>query len=355
MKILYAIQGTGNGHISRALEIVPILKQKGETDVLISSSQWDLELPFEVKYRFHGLGFVFGKNGGIDFTKTYLALDTAKLLNEIKSIPIQEYDIIISDFEPISCWAAKLNNKVCIGLSNQAATLHPLAPKPKKSDPLGKAVLNHYAPVTHSYGFHFKSFDSSISTPIIRKEIRNAIPSNKGHITIYLPSYDDKRIIEKLKHFRDIEFQVFSKHIRKEYKKSNFLVKPLTNSAFIESLASSNGVITNAGFGTTSEALFLGKKLIVIPMKNQFEQHCNAAVLKSMGVTVIKSFKKKHLPEIKQWVKHGRSIEVNYIDNTEKIIDTIIEKHLNEKVIAKTTKKEMNFFEKIMSLKIDEN
>lgn len=90
-------------------------------------------------------------------------------------------------------------------------------------------------------------------------------------------------------------------------------------------------------------------------MKNQFEQHCNAAVLKSMGVTVIKSFKKKHLPEIKQWVKHGRSIVVNYIDNTEKIIDTIIEKHLNEKVIAKTTKKEMNFFEKIMSLKIAEN
>ena len=146
---------------------------------------------------------------------------TIKRLTLIKSIPIQEYDIIISDFEPISCWAAKLNNKVCIGLSNQAATLHPLAPKPKKSDPLGKAVLNHYAPVTHSYGFHFKSFDSSISTPIIRKEIRNAIPSNKGHITVYLPSYDDKRIIEKLKHFRDIEFQVFSKHIRKEYKKSH--------------------------------------------------------------------------------------------------------------------------------------
>ena len=355
MKILYAIQGTGNGHISRALEIVPILKQKGETDVLISSSQWDLELPFEVKYRFHGLGFVFGKNGGIDFTKTYLALDSAKLLNEIKSIPIKDYDLIISDFEPVSCWAAKINNKVCIGLSNQAATLHPLAPKPKGSDPFGKAVLNHYSPVTHSYGFHFKAFDNTVSTPIIRKEIRQAVISNRGHITVYLPAYDDKRIIDKLKHFTNIEFHVFSKHIKKEYKKSNFNVSPLTSKAFIESLTSCNGVITNSGFGTTSEALFLGKKLLVIPMKNQYEQHCNAAVLKSMGVTVIKSLKKKNYPEIKEWIKHGRSIDVEYKDNTEEIIDKIINNHLNEKLLVAPKRKEMNFFERIMTMSLADN
>lgn len=355
MKILYAIQGTGNGHISRALEIVPILQQKGDTDVLISSSQWDLELPFEVKYRLHGLGFVFGKNGGIDFTKTYLALDSAKLLEEIKSIPINDYDLIISDFEPVSCWAAKLNNKVCIGLSNQAATLHPLAPKPKGSDPLGKAVLNHYAPVTHSYGFHFKAFDDTVATPIIRKEIRQAIISNKGHITVYLPSYDDKRIIDKLRHFNNIEFQVFSKHIRKEYKKANFTVLPLTSKAFIESLSSCNGVITNAGFGTTSEALYLGKKLIVVPMKNQYEQHCNAAVLKSMGVTVLKSLKKKYTAEIKEWIKHGRSIVVDYQDNTEAIIDTIIKNHINERIANPTKRKEMNFFEKIMTMSLADN
>ncbi len=355
MKILYAIQGTGNGHISRALEIVPLLKQKGETDILISSSQWDLELPFEVKYKLHGLGFIFGKNGGIDFTKTYLALDSSKLLNEIKSIPIEEYDLIISDFEPVSSWAAKLNNKVCIGLSNQAATLHPLAPRPKKSDTLGKAVLNHYAPVTHSYGFHFKSFDKTISTPIIRQEIRQAAISNKKHITVYLPSYDDKRIIDKLKHFANIEFQVFSKHIRKEYKKSNFNVLPLTSAAFIDSLASCQGVITNAGFGTTSEALFLGKKLMVIPMKNQYEQHCNAAVLKSMGVTVIKNLKKKHFPEIQDWLKHGRSIEVEYKDNTEEIIDKIIKNHVNEMLPVSTKRKAMNFFEKIMTMSLADN
>jgi hypothetical protein len=68
MKILYAIQGTGNGHISRALEIIPILKKKANVDVLISASQWDLKVPFPVEYNYKGMGFVFGKQGGVDIS-----------------------------------------------------------------------------------------------------------------------------------------------------------------------------------------------------------------------------------------------------------------------------------------------
>jgi hypothetical protein len=80
MKILYAIQGTGNGHISRALEIIPILKKKAQVDVLVSASQWELSLPFPIDYKFEGLGFIFGKKGGVDLLKTYLRLDTLRLI-----------------------------------------------------------------------------------------------------------------------------------------------------------------------------------------------------------------------------------------------------------------------------------
>ncbi len=66
MKILYAIQGTGNGHLSRAREIIPILQRKGQLDLLISGTQADVELPYPVKYRFKGLCFIFGKKGGVD-------------------------------------------------------------------------------------------------------------------------------------------------------------------------------------------------------------------------------------------------------------------------------------------------
>ena len=71
MKVLFAIQGTGNGHISRAREIVPLLRKRCETDILISGYQADLDLPFEVKYRLQGLSFIFGKRGGIGVGKTY--------------------------------------------------------------------------------------------------------------------------------------------------------------------------------------------------------------------------------------------------------------------------------------------
>ena len=328
LKILYAIQGTGNGHVTRAMEIVPLLKQRGDVDVLISGDQWDIELPFNITYRFKGLCFYFGKKGGVDVMNTYLRMNSLRLLREIKSLPVHQYDLIISDFEPVSCWAAYLAKKPCVGLSNQAVTLHPKAPRPRHIDLLGKLVLEHYAPVSAQYGFHFKRFDDNVYTPIIRKQIRDLKITDKGHYTVYLPSYDDARILKHLKRFKDVSWQVFSKHNTLKYKHNNIVISPIENDAFIKSIASSHGVLCNAGFGTASEALFLQKKLMVIPMKTQYEQHCNAAVLKSMGVGVMKSLKKRHYDKLEKWIESGQAIEVNYPDNTAQIVDTIIENHL---------------------------
>ena len=49
MKVLYAIQGTGNGHLSRAGEIVPMLNEYAQVDILISGSQADIKPNFPVK------------------------------------------------------------------------------------------------------------------------------------------------------------------------------------------------------------------------------------------------------------------------------------------------------------------
>lgn len=331
MKILYGIQGTGNGHITRAMEIVPLLKKKGEVDVLVSGSQSDLILPFPVKYKLNGLSFIFGKGGGVDIWHTYLKMNSLRLLREIKTLPVEKYDLIISDFEPVSCWAASLAKMPSVGLSNQVATLHPLAPKPKTTDLIGKMVLEHYAPTTYNYGFHFKSLDKNIYTPIIRNCVREVDSTNKGHYTVYLPSYDDERIIKHLRTFKDVSWEVFSKHNRKKISAKNIIVQPLHTEKFLQSMASSAGVLCNAGFGTASEALYLQKKLLVIPMKTQYEQHCNAAMLKSMGVDVVKKLKKKHLEKIGLWLSKGKPVKVHYPDITEKIIDTIIQNHAGHK------------------------
>lgn len=327
MKILYAIQGTGNGHLSRARDIIPILQQKGELDILVSGIQADVELPYPVKYKFKGLSFIFGKNGGIDLLATYRKSNLKQLYKEIKSLPIEEYDLVLNDFEPVSAWACKMKHKPCIGLSHQAAVSNKRSPKPKKKDMVGKLVLGNYAPVTEAYGFHFGAYDKNIFTPVIRNQIRSANPENKKHYTVYLPAYSDERIIKVLGEIRNVEWQVFSKHTKKEYTEKNVHIRPISNEAFIESFINCAGILCGAGFETPAEALFLKKKLMVIPMKGQYEQQCNAAALKTMSVPVIKSLKKKHLDKIKDWLAASQSFIVNYPDTTQRIINMIIKKH----------------------------
>ncbi|WP_253187495.1 glycosyltransferase family protein, partial [Mucilaginibacter polytrichastri] len=248
MKVLYAIQGTGNGHLSRSMDIVPLLKNMAEVDVLVSGIQGDLSLPFPVKYKCHGMGFVFGKNGGVDFWKTFYKSNFRKFLKEVNSLPVQDYDLVISDFEPVTAWACYLHDKPCVGLSHQAAVLAHQAPKTESSDMVGRLILKQYAPVTEQYGFHFKSFNDNIYTPVIRQQVRNIEVTNKGHYTVYLPAYDDARLIKQLSNFKDVKWEVFSKHNKKVLKHRNITIQPINNEKFINSMASSAGVLCGAGF-----------------------------------------------------------------------------------------------------------
>ncbi|GAB3531140.1 glycosyltransferase family protein [Pontibacter brevis] len=327
MRILYAIQGTGNGHLARALDIIPALQQRGELDILVSGCQVDLRLPHPVKYRLQGLGFIFGKSGGVDFYRTFAQLNSRSFYKEVRRLPVKEYDLVITDFEPVSAWACMIARKHCVGLSNQVAVLDANVPKPEEVDYMGRFILKNYSPTTAQYGFHFSRFDHSIFTPVIRKEVRGLEVHNEGHYTVYLPAHDDLKILNMLTNFRSVTWQVFSKHNRQAFRHQNVSIQPIQNEAFLKSMATSAGVFCAAGFGTASEALYLQKKLLVVPMKNQFEQVCNAAVLTHMGVSAIKSFKKKHLPVIENWMKNGEPVKVIYPDETNAIVQRIVQEN----------------------------
>lgn len=326
MKILYAIQGTGNGHLSRALDIVPCLQKHGEVDVLVSGIQADLDLPFPVKYRLHGLSFIFGKKGGIDIWKTFVKSRARRLIAEISSLPVADYDMVISDFEPVSAWACNVRDKECIGLSHQMAALHPGAPKPKEPDALGRFIMKNYAPPTMAYGFHFQAYGPNVFTPVIRKEIRALEVRDEGHYTVYLPAFDDAVLLKNLSRFKDVRWQIFSKHNKKALESDNMVIQPISNAEFIQSMASASGVLCGAGFETPAEALYMQKKLMVVPMKNQYEQHLNADALAAMGVPVVKNLKPARDAEIRAWLDHGQVVPVDYPDRTQEIIDQIFQK-----------------------------
>ena len=329
MKILYAIQGTGNGHITRAKEIIPILQEKGDLDILVSGNENNLDIGFDIKYKLHGLNFTFGKKGGIDFWESYKKMKLSRFYNEIKNFPIKKYDLIVNDFEPVSAWAAKLNNINIVSLSHQNAVLDIASPKYGKHK-IEKLILKHYAPASLRFGFHFKPYSSATFTPIIRKSIRAKKISNKGHITVYLPSYNVTKIVDVLSRIPIVKWHIFSKENKRLIFKKNITIYPINEFDFIKSMASSAGVLCGAGFETPSEALFLKKKLMVIPMKNQYEQQCNALALKKMGVSVLKKLNRKQVLKIAKWIQSDVFIPVDYPDTTEDILDAILSPYENQ-------------------------
>lgn len=323
MKILYAIQGTGNGHLSRAIDIVPELKKYGELDLFVSGAQAEIELPYPIKYKSKGLSFYFGKGGGINFYKTFKK-NSSSVIQEIDQFPVEDYDLIVNDFEPISSWAAKKKKVPIVGLSHQSALLSKKAPRPKTKDPFGEWILKKYAPVKKYVGFHFEEYDKNIYTPVIRKAIRDARATDLGHYTVYLPAYDDKKLAQLFLKFPKIKWHVFSKHVKNAYQVDKVSVFPVSGAAFVDSIISSHGVLTGAGFETPAEVLQLNKKLMVVPMKNQYEQHCNAAALKRLGVPVLKKVKKKNLGKIEHWLEDAKPLDISFPDTTAKAVQRAI-------------------------------
>lgn len=308
MKILYGIQGTGNGHISRALELIPHLRQHYDVDILVSGTQAEVKLPWRIKYQFHGLGFTFGDRGGVDIRATWKSLRVWQLLKDIAGLNLDEYDLIISDYEPVSAWAAKMRGVPCLGLSHQASFLSKNSPKADKKPFWMDVLFHHYAPATLSLGFHFKSYDYFIFPPIIRKSIRNAAPKDKGHISVYLPAYSENTMLSIFRQIPDFEWQVFVKNRKEEERIDNIRLLPVDSETFTQSLIDCHGILCGGGFETPAEAMFLGKKVFVVPMHNQYEQRCNALAAKKLGCTVAYSLDDHFEYKLRSWLDYGKAV-----------------------------------------------
>ena len=323
MKVLYAIQSSG--YISQVMEIIPALQQFAEVDLLLSGSQYNRTLPWDVKFRIKGLDFKTGIpkiNNKIKLS--YISDTISSLANDINTLPVDDYDIVFSDFEPVSAWACKRHNKSCIGLSHHHALLNQKMPKPEGNEAT-QYLFKHYAPVSQYYGFNFTATGNNITTPVIRREIREAVPIRKGYYAVYLPSINDLRVIEMLARSKKVHWKVFSKNLKHPYSYQNINVHPFSDEVFTKSLIESKGIICDADFTISSEVLFLGKKLCVVPADELYEQQCNAAILGSMGVTVINRFNENSSYILDNWLCDEKTVSVYYPDVTANFIEKIFD------------------------------
>ncbi len=331
MNILYAIQGTGNGHLSRARDLVPRLQAYGKVDILVSGTQSDIQLDHPIRYRCRGLSFVYNRRGGIHYLKSGRHTFSTRLIREIATLPVKQYDLVLNDFEPVSAWAARMRGVPCVSIGHQASFLSALSPRPARQDFFGEVVLKHYAPATQAVGFHFQSYDSFIFPPVIRNDIRSKEPQNNGYFTVYLPAFNEHSLLHLLQQIPSVKWQVFSRYARKMYTLRNIQIHPVDAVGFTNSLLNCTGVLTSAGFETPAEALYLGKKLMTVPIKGQYEQYCNAAALQQMGVHVVHKIEADFIERLRQWIKSETPKRILFPDMTAQAIQTAFGKHLDKK------------------------
>jgi len=320
-KVLYAINGTGQGHISRAKSLIPLLSNHLDIDILISGKLQDLNFDYPVKYVFRGLTFYYEK-GGVNWIKTILKLNIIQFFRDCLSLNLKNYDLVITDFEPISAWACLLKKKKCLNISHQAAFYSIKSPRPNGwiFFLFFEFLLKTFCYTRNYIGVHYKSYDHFIIAPILKPTIINSKPILKNHITVYLSSFDYEFLLTFFNQFPSYTFEIFHKECLQEKVIDNLRLFPLSEQ-FQFSLISCSGYITNAGFESTAEALYLEKPLLAVPTRLQYEQYLNAAALKQLGVNVQK---KLTFDSVNSWLETKAPVPKVHAINQETLVKKIL-------------------------------
>ena len=288
MKIFYGCNGVGNGHITRTRLMAKALYDIGITDIdfLFSGrpthKYFDMGIFCDYRTR-KGLSFDI-TNGKVNPLKTLSKINLKELKQDVMDFDLSGYDLVISDYEPITSWAAKLQGKKCLGIGHQYAFNYdiPVA----GGNIITKAIMKNFAPVTSGIGLHWQSCGSPILPPIIDvdtllKNYKAKSETVDGHILVYLPFENQYDVVKLLSKFKKHTFIVYSPvDIMPSTIPFNVIYKAPSKDGFLRDLIESNGVICNAGFELISEALYIGKKILAKPLAGQMEQISNAKALK---------------------------------------------------------------------------
>jgi len=282
MRLLYGVQGTGNGHLSRARAMAAAFAQRGvAVDYLFSGRPragfFAMDCFGSFQWR-RGLTFV-NEHGRVRYLKTVLRNDYLGFLRDVRTLDVGRYDVILSDFEPVTAWAGRLRGKAVVSLGHQPAFDHavPVAQRDLRT----LLVMRLFAPGSVRVGMHWSSFGAPILPPLV---VLDGAPAQRrrGKILVYLPFEDPAEVQALLRPFLAHEFFVYAPGSPKR-DEGNLRLRPTSLEGFRRDLADCDGVISNAGFELASECLALGKRLLVKPQGRQMEQASNALALRQLG------------------------------------------------------------------------
>ncbi|XQW86116.1 MJ1255/VC2487 family glycosyltransferase [Thalassotalea piscium] len=282
MKILYGIQATGNGHISRGRVMAKYLTE-AQADVTYLFSGRKREALFEMDVFgdfLHRKGLTFTTvNGCISYLETFRNNKIVNVIKDVRALDLSSYDLVITDFEPITAWAAKLANIPSLALGHQYA-FDENTPKAGESFMANK-IMHYFAPAQQQIGLHWAPYAAHVLPPIIDTSL---VRQKSSHaILVYLPFENQQQVTQLLNTFPQYQFIQYSSELTDAQQK-NVRQKTASLKGFKKDLCQSSGVICNSGFELNSECLHLGLPILTKPIKGQMEQESNALALSSLGL-----------------------------------------------------------------------
>lgn len=294
--ILYGVNGEGSGHSSRAREVIAHLQSEGHRVHVASFDRGlrNLKDDFEVT-EIGGLRLTYVQNR-VRYGKTVRRnlIHVPQAARSIRALERKaegwDLDLVITDFEPISCHVGHKLGLPVIAIDNQHLLTDTEITYPReyrKEAAATKLVTRLMTP--HADAYLVISFFTAkikprkkktfVFPPILRAEILKAKPTDGDFVLVYVTSAAEE-LASVLKTVRQ-RFICYG--FSREGRDGNLEFRKPSLDGFSSDLCSCRAIVANAGFSLISEALYLGKPYLAWPVKRQFEQVFNAFYIGETG------------------------------------------------------------------------
>lgn len=292
--ILYGVNGEGAGHSTRAKEVLSHLVAQGHSVHVASFDRGlqNLKTQFDVT-EIYGFRFAY-LNNRVRYKRTIAknlitVPQAAKSLSRLKHL-VDEWqtDLIVTDFEPLTCHVGHKKHLPVISIDNQHCLTNAAVSYPKKyrrDAAAAKFVTRLMTPRAHAYlviSFFtapIRKPNTFLFPPLLRQEILDAVPSEGDHVLVYVTS--PAPALAKL--LSSVRCRFIAYGFGREGQEGNIVYKRPSLDGFFADLTSARAIVANSGFSLVTEALHLGKPYLAVPVSRQFEQIFNAYWLEKSG------------------------------------------------------------------------
>jgi len=303
LRILYGVNGEGMGHATRSEVVIDSLLARHEVRVVASGAAFRFLVD-----RLPQVEEIFGPTFALEegeIRRWATVRQNVRLARHELSDTIRHWvdevdgwqpDVVISDFEPLAGVYARLTRTPLIAVGNinmldRFRHDREIIGKDREDFLLARTVAHSMVPgaveyiVTTYFRPPVARGGTTLVPPIVRPEIVNAHPEDGDHLVVY--SSGDEALIEALRSAR-IRCLVYGMRggPTEAVTDGNLELRPRSNEGFIEALRTARGVVAGGGVSLLSEAVYLGKPILSVPLRGQFEQMMNARYTERLGYGV---------------------------------------------------------------------